>query len=106
MNIETNAQILKNRKDGMTIADIAKQFGLSRERIHQILRKLHFDNRVKRYEYICNTCSSPFYSRFRNSVANAKRHRFCSIECYNKHMFPPIVYYGARYIKKEETNKR
>lgn len=66
---------LQMRRDGLSMQEIASQFGVSRQRIHQYLKANHADGLVKLVRK-CGICGSEFSRKFR-----AGSIMYCSKQC-------------------------
>jgi len=105
-----NTKMLEMFRSGKTQTEIAKEFGLSRERVRLLLssrmkeadlkkqvkvnlkkksKKTIADNKGKGIKYICETCGNIGYAKY-------LKRRFCSVECF---------YTYQRKNKPSETEK-
>jgi predicted transcriptional regulator len=71
-------EVMKLMKPEMTMAEIARRVGVSRERVRQIIRqtdkKFRSRAQIKLGERTCATCGKKF--RLRN-----RKQRYCSLTC-------------------------
>lgn len=74
-------EVLRLMKPEMTMAEIARQVGVSRERVRQIIRQTdkNFRSRaqIKLGEGICLGCGKKF--RLRN-----RKQKYCALACVNR----------------------
>lgn len=89
--LDKNYEILQLRQDGQTLAAVAKRFGLSRQRIHQIVT-----SRIVPQSKLCDACGSVF-------VSKQARRKTCSYHCWlSIHPRKPrqARQQGTKYYKK------
>jgi len=72
---------LRNKSPGATLQDIACKIGVSRQRVHQILKKNNLPTRhcSQKISYECQACG------------NISAHKFCSVECRTKWYQIPVI---------------
>ncbi|MDO8690366.1 MAG: helix-turn-helix domain-containing protein [Dehalococcoidia bacterium] len=66
-------------RQGFRDMEIAATLGVSRQRVHQIRRRLGLPARTDRVSLTCDTCGKPLV---RNKGA-VYRHNYCSRKCYH-----------------------
>jgi len=92
--VTRNKKIVQSYIGGkLTMQLIAKEHGVSRQRIEQILRESGIEKRKRdpqvEYEYVCGTCGDKFSSLQKNR-------KYCSLSCSNL---------GRRKYKTKEERK-
>jgi len=99
MNEERNAAMAEMARDGKTLTEIGERFGLTRERVRQIMARFPdvpdtlTRNEMRRFEErgrFCEVCGAGFVP------APARAGRFCSPRCHgvSSRRFPPAVERG------------
>lgn len=75
-----NDELIKGYEKGGTIAELSLKFGISRQRVHQILKREKVDMRGRgkprkdRFTLMCEECGKSFESL-------TKQRRYCSRKC-------------------------
>lgn len=77
MDIEKLNKIKQFRKEGKTYRDIAKIFGVTRQRINQIYSDGKYNSQCKYVSLVCPICKKSF--EIQPSLANKKH---CSTQCW------------------------
>lgn len=81
-----NDDIVERANNGEVFSDLAREYGVSRERIRQIVKvygketakTLRGERSIKLYRFNCNQCNKPYLRK----VKNAGQY-FCSLKCSN-----------------------
>ncbi len=101
-NTEGQRKMLDMYVRGLSILEISEKVGLSRQRVHQILKKIDAPMRSRgkprgeSKDFVCKTCGTKFSSQ-------EKRRVFCSQECSRN--YTRVALSKEERAKKEELKK-
>jgi len=89
MLFDRNSEIIRLRKEGNSYAQVGKTFGLTRQRVHKILKKYDLSGRIEnlkrkpRKRKLCVHCNEE-----KVGVLFKKKHGFVCPDCYQKVKLP------------------